>query len=192
MRRPTVRGYDFLECASALQKAIRRADARVAGYFALELWSSGYGKYVWKRLLTVSAEDCHGPVTQEIVALHDAFMAVNDGKPSAGKGRIFISKAVIVLCTAGKSRDADHLQNFLYDRDMLGPAEKRDATAGAEAADASLAELIGQDTIPIPDYAFDVHTRRGRAKGKTKAEFFREEQAALQPRVRGLFDDLVD
>ena len=192
MRRPTVRGYDFLECASALQKAIRRADARVAGYFALELWSSGYGRYVWKRLLTVSAEDCHGLVAQEIKALHDAYMVINDSKPSTGRGRIFISKAVIVMCTAGKSRDADHLQNFLYDRDMLGPAEKRDATAGAAAADASLAELIGQDTIPIPDYAFDVHTRRGRAKGKTKAEFFREEQAALQPRVRGLFDDLVD
>ena len=36
----TVRGYDFYEVASALQKAIRRSDAKVAGYFALELWES--------------------------------------------------------------------------------------------------------------------------------------------------------
>lgn len=34
-----------------MQKAIRRADAAVAGYFALELWTSGYRDYVWKRLL---------------------------------------------------------------------------------------------------------------------------------------------
>lgn len=27
---------------------------------ALELWYSGYGNYVWKRLLTISAEDCWG------------------------------------------------------------------------------------------------------------------------------------
>lgn len=39
----TVRGYDFFEVSSAMQKAIRRADAAVAGYFALELWTSGLG-----------------------------------------------------------------------------------------------------------------------------------------------------
>lgn len=31
------------------------------------------------------------------------------------KGRIFISKAVILFCAARKRRDADHLQNFVYD-----------------------------------------------------------------------------
>lgn len=29
-----------------MQKAIRRADAAVAGYFGLELWHSGYRDYV--------------------------------------------------------------------------------------------------------------------------------------------------
>ena len=37
----------------AMQKAIRRADAAVAGFFALELWTSGYRDYVWKRLFTI-------------------------------------------------------------------------------------------------------------------------------------------
>ncbi len=44
-----------------MQKAIRRGDTRLAGYWALELWGSGFGNYVWKRLLTVSAEDCQRP-----------------------------------------------------------------------------------------------------------------------------------
>ena len=58
MRFTTKRGYEFGEVSSAMQKAVRRADTRLAGYWALELWASGYGNYVWKRLLTVSAEDC--------------------------------------------------------------------------------------------------------------------------------------
>ena len=34
-----------------MQKAIRRADTRLACYWALELWQSGSGNYVWRRLL---------------------------------------------------------------------------------------------------------------------------------------------
>lgn len=45
--------------------------------------------------------------------------------------------------------------------------------------------------IPIPDYTYDVHTRKGRKAGRTKEEFFREEFEALKPRVPGLFDGLV-
>lgn len=45
------RGYDFGEVSSAMQKAIRRADTRLACYWALELWQSGSGNYVWRRLL---------------------------------------------------------------------------------------------------------------------------------------------
>ncbi len=65
----TIHGYDFFEVSSAMQKAIRRGDACVAGYFALELWHSNYRDYVWKRLFTISAEDCYGLITKEIEAL---------------------------------------------------------------------------------------------------------------------------
>jgi hypothetical protein len=47
------------------------------------------------------------------------------------------------------------------------------------------------DYVPIPEYAFDCHTRRGKAMGKTKADFFKAEQAALMPLEQGLFDHLV-
>ena len=46
--------------------------------------------------------------------------------------------------------------------------------------------------IPIPDYAYDCHTPQGRQAGKTKAEFFKAEQEALNPFIPGLFDDLID
>lgn len=172
----TVGGYDFFEVSSAMQKAIRRADAAVAGFFALELWTSGYRDYVWKRLFTISAEDCYGIVTGEIEALWQGHEVVNK-KATEPKGRIFVSKAVLLLCECRKNRDADHLQNFIYDRKDVD-IEK-------------WIEDIRQSPIPIPPYTFDVHTRKGKKKGRTKAEFFREEYEALQPRVPGLFDDIV-
>ena len=181
MRFTTKRGYEFGEVSSAMQKAVRRADTRLAGYWALELWASGYGNYVWKRLLTVSAEDCWGILTQEVKALHDSYALVNANVPAKqAKGRIFISKAVILLCAAKKNRDADHLQNFVYDQ-----------CAGLDA-DKLAAELQKAGREKIPDYAFDCHTQKGRKMGKTKAEFFRDEQAALEPFQPGLFDDLID
>ena len=178
----TTRGYSFPAVSSAMQKAIRRGDAKLAGYWALELWASGFGHYVWRRLLTVSAEDCWGILTAEVKALHDSYTEINRNNPAkAPKGRIFISKAVILLCLAKKSRDADHLQNFVYDKQAgLDPATLTDELDQAG------------EYIPIPDYAYDCHTPQGRKMGKTKAEFFRSEQDALTPFLPGLFDDLID
>lgn len=173
----TVGGYDFFECSSAMQKAIRRADAAVAGFFALELWTSGYRDYVWKRLFTISAEDCFGLITKEIEALWQGHELVNKKAPQP-KGRIFVSKAVLLLCECAKSRDADHLQNFIYDR--------RDVDVERWIDD------VRRYPIRIPDYTFDVHTRKGKKMGRTKEEFFREELEALHPRMPGLFDNVID
>lgn len=173
----TKRGFDFYECASALQKAVRRADARVAGYFALELWHSGYGNYVWKRLFTISAEDCYGIITKEIEALWQGYELVNKGAKEE-KGRIFISKAVIILCESKKSRDADHLQNLVYDRNDVD-VEK-------------WIEEVRASNVSIPEYTYDVHTLIGKKRGMTKEQFFKDEYEALKPREKGLFDDLIE
>lgn len=173
----TRNGYDFFEVSSAMQKAIRRGDTGVAGFFALELWESGYRDYVWKRLFTISAEDCWGLITSEVEALWQGHELVNK-KSNEPKGRIFVSKCVILLCECAKCRDADHLQNFIYDR--------RDVDVERWIND------VRRYPIPIPPYTYDVHTRKGKKMGRTKAEFFKEELEALQPRMRGLFDDLVE
>jgi replication-associated recombination protein RarA len=176
----TQRGYDFYLVSSSLQKAIRRGDVRLAGYFALELFPQ-YSEYCWKRLLTVSAEDCYGVITKEIMALYEGFKVVNKGKSKEKMGgRIFISKAVILLCTQPHSRDADVLSNFVYDR-------KRGLTD--EQIEAYMEEAR-KDNTPIPDYAYDVHTRQGKMKGKTKADFFVEEDQSLAYRQLSIFDDI--
>lgn len=181
----TVRGYDFYEVSSSMQKAIRRGDAKIAGYFALELFHSGYSEYCWKRLLTVSAEDCHGIITQEIKALYDSFHIINKGKSAKEqKGRIFITKAVMILCFWIKNRDSDHLQNFVYDK-------KIDMTD--EEIEQYFTEVRKEPRVEIPDYAFDVHTKKGKMMGKTKKEFFTEENLSLFPKTENAqFDYLID
>jgi replication-associated recombination protein RarA len=177
----TVKGYDFFEVSSAMQKAIRRNDSKLAGYFALELHHSGYAQYAWKRFLTVSAEDCYGDtITTEIYNLFRSFMPVNDGRPDLGRGRIFISKAVIILCRTPKRRDADYLQNLIYDRNDVSKEEIE-----------QILQACQEEKFPIPEYAYDVHTKKGRYMGKTKKDFFLEENSASTPRVKGLFDGLV-
>lgn len=177
----TVRGYDFYECASALQKAIRRGDARLAGYFAIEMFESNFYEYLWKRLLVISAEDCFGILTQELESLYRACQAVNKGRGEDGqrkRTRVFIGKAVLLLAMAKKSRDVDHLTNLVYD----GKSGMTD-----EAINGALDEAR-QHREEVPEYAFDCHTRKGKKMGKTKKDFFVEEHDALKPREKGLFD----
>lgn len=177
-RLKTVRGYAMLDVASALQKAIRRADARLAGYWAIELFESGYREYVWRRLLTVSAEDCWGVITHEVEALFRSWQLIDQQKK--GAGRIFVAKATILLAQARKCRDADHLTNLVYDPKAVDEARLE--------ADLDEARRLPEQ---IPDYAFDCHTADGKRAGKTKRDFFIEEQKALKPRQMGLFDEEV-
>jgi replication-associated recombination protein RarA len=174
----TQRGYDFYEVASALQKSIRRGDVKLAGYMALELFPK-YSEYCWKRLLTISAEDCYGVITKEIMALYDAFHVINKGKKGEElKGRVFISKAVILLCSVKHNRDADLLSNYVYD-------------AYCGVSDEMIEKLfdeVRKEPIDVPEYVFDCHTLKGKRAGKTKEDFFKEEEAALKNKQASIFE----
>lgn len=177
----TQRGYDFYEVASALQKAIRRADVKLAGYMALELFPR-YANYCWKRLLTISAEDCLPMVTTEIKSLYDSFMVINQGKKAEDyKGRIFISKAVIILCRVGHNRDADILSNFVYDK-------KFDVS---DEVINNYFDEVRKEEIKIPAYVYDCHTIKGKKMGKTKQDFFVEEEKSLANKQLSIFDYMV-
>lgn len=175
----TKRGYDFYVATSAMQKAIRRGETALAGFFALELMESGFHNYVWKRLMTISAEDCHGIITQEIESLWNGFK--EHFQKGTQKGRIYLAKAIIVLSQAPKSRDADHLTNLIYDKEVV-----------TSEAERFMNSLDKTEKMAVPDYVYDVHTIQGKKRGKTKEDFFREEFKALNPRQKGLFDTFVD
>lgn len=174
----TQRGYDFYEVASALQKSIRRGDVKLAGYMAIELFPK-YAEYCWKRLLTISAEDCYGIITKEIMSLYEAFHIVNKGKKTEDfTGRVFVSKAVILLCLCKHNRDADLLSNYIHDKKYNVSDEEID----------KLFDEVRQERMDVPEYVFDVHTRKGKMSGKTREQFFRDEEAALANKQISMFE----
>jgi replication-associated recombination protein RarA len=177
--RPTRNGHDPLIIVSLLQKSLRRGETELAAWAANELLLGGYAQWMWRRIQITAAEDCAALVHEELQALQAADTFERKAR-SKEPTRVFAMKAIVLLSRAAKSRDADHLSNLVVDRigdtdpDLL--AALREAKADPE----------------VPDWAFDVHTMQGRRMGRTKADFFRSEHAALSPRIPGLFDDLID
>lgn len=172
----TKNGHALLTMASLLQKAIRRSDVKAAGYAVRELYDS-YSNYTWKKLMTISAEDCFGIMTKEILALWEADEKVNKGKKSGDKNTIYVSKAVTLLLYARKNRDADYFAcNLMRSDKVLNMNEYFSIEEFTELENG------------VPDYVYDCHTIEGKKRGKTKEDFFREEDAALKFRQLSFFD----
>ena len=95
-------GKSFWEVTSAMQNSIRKGDYEIAGYCLWELLPQ-YTPYLRKRLLVISAEDCYGVITKEILALTE----IGD--------EASLTKALALLCAAKKNRDADYFVcNLMY------------------------------------------------------------------------------
>ncbi len=149
----TNRGYDFYEASSAFQKAIRRCDEEMAMFFAVEFYNSGYDEYLWKRMRIIMSEDiglAEPSLPATIAALYDTYTEMKKKKDIKHKPeRLFLAHAVLLLVRAKKSRYVDW---------------------------ALIAHWEGHDSVEmaIPDYAFDVHNRRGRMMGRGMEHFWSE------------------
>ena len=175
----TRNGHSMYDMASMLQKSIRRGDFNHAGYAANELYP-GYYNYLWKRLLVISAEDCYGIITKEIVGLRMASDMANQGRKGDDIDPIFIAKAITLLCAARKNRDACYFACNFMCIDRLIPEDQ------IEHIDLEACDLTDEG---IPDWVFDIHTLRGRMNGKTDLDMTIDEQAALNPLQLGFFDE---
>jgi replication-associated recombination protein RarA len=172
---PTKSGHDFYEVSSLLQKSLRRGDVVLAACAASELLPQ-YANYVWNRLMVVSAEDCAGLVTAEIVGLYDAWAKRSkestNARAKANGHRIFVAKALVLLAKCRHSRDADELALLVVDR--LPDDVFMEALDEAE-------DILDAppEHFEIPEYVYDIHTRRGRKAGGTRARFMVDEHEAL-------------
>lgn len=181
----TRNGHNMYDMASMMQKAIRRGYVKHASYAAYELYGRYY-RYVWRRLMVISAEDCYGIMTKEILALKLADDEVNDKSKGYDRDPIFLAKAVLLLCMARKNRDACYVGcNFMY------PDKVLDEDALNEYNPVTEEELqrmkIADDKIP--DWVFDIHTIKGKYKlGKNDLDMTIDEEKALYPHQFNLFD----
>lgn len=153
----TKNGYDLFELLSALQKCIRRGMEYEAVHFAVELSEFGRGgpTSLWKRLKTVACEDigCANPVMPILIdTLHKHYQSETGGlSPDEDYCRLLIVNAVVCLCRSPKTRITDDLLNVVYtEREFEGEHPE------------------------IPDFALDMHTKRGKEKGRGIDYFFAE------------------
>ncbi|HCJ37876.1 MAG TPA: hypothetical protein DHV37_06065 [Erysipelotrichaceae bacterium] len=103
----TKNGRNMYDMLSLLQKAIRRCHYKEAAYAANELEKS-YRGALWSRMLVISAEDCYGVLTKELIRLKELDDEKNDNE--------LIGQAIAVMCKALKSRDACYFScNFVLD-----------------------------------------------------------------------------
>tara|TARA_R110002126_G_scaffold93089_4_gene220746 strand:+ start:1522 stop:2190 length:669 start_codon:yes stop_codon:yes gene_type:complete len=176
MKLYTKNGHQLMDIASLLQKAIRRSDEKWAGYATNEL-RGRYNNYLWRKLLIISAEDCWGCMTSEIIALREADDQFNGNKKGYDRNHEFISKAVTLLLKARKNRDSDW-----FACNMIQSEEKLNIEKYIELND-------NQDhETDLPEYTFDCHTVTGKNAGKTKHDMIKDEQEALNPHKEGDYD----
>lgn len=158
MFRRTARGYDLGEVVSALQKECRRGNTRDALYWAY-CFLPNYEDYLWRRLLVIAVEDVGMGDPDALVRLRacrDTWYEMRTWKGDSF--HLAIAQAIQVLCSSLKSRTNDYLQCAVR------------------------AELDSGREKKIPDYALDMHTKRGKALGRGTAHF-RLHGAVLNPRL---------
>lgn len=135
-------GYQFDEVASALQKCIRRNLEYDACWWAFIIHESKYHKYVWKRLVIIASEDVGNanPDAAMLVSslLYNYQFAITATNRSKNDALVFLFQAITYLCRSQKTREADSLVNLIR------------------------TEHAGGKHLDVPEFALDVHTKRGR------------------------------
>lgn len=148
----TKNGYDFFEVASAFQKSIRRGMEKEAMYWAIELYESNYQKYAWKRMIIMASEDIGlgtpGCITS-IMALKQSYDYLSSLRERGRPERLPFTQAVITLVICRKSRYVDLAISIYWDQHKKQP-------------------------LAIPDYAYDMHTRKGKSMGRGLEHFYSE------------------
>ncbi len=93
----TESGYNMYDMFSMMQKSIRRGLYDHAAFSANQL-KNEYRNAMWNRLLVISAEDCYGIITKEIISLRENDLAKTEDSN--------IENAIALMCRAKKNRDA--------------------------------------------------------------------------------------
>lgn len=140
---------------SMLQKSIRRSNEKNALAAAYEMYitSPDYLEMLWKRLMCITSEDI-GFGNPDLASLICTLNEMRKEFPYEDDDQaLFFVHAVRLLCRSEKERTNDHLRGLV----------KRAFEAGYKPE--------------IPDYAYDMHTAKGREMGRDLLHFAKEGSA---------------
>lgn len=145
----TANGYDLYECISAMQKEIRRCNETQALYWAFEagsvnlttsdkaMKSEDAWDYVWHRLLVTASEEI-GILDPQAVILTQSLSQAHRMR----RDQQIIAMAVLYLARSPKNREVNDFVAYVHNKRKEGWK------------------------LPMPDYAIDVHTYRGKSMGR--------------------------
>ena len=147
-----VRTYHDLpadEVISALQKEVRRGHTENACRLAYELinTSAELEEKLWIRLIVISVEDIGMGDAHAPVLINNLYKMHQQFSTGALDRPLFAIHAVRYLCECEKDRSSDELLNWIKQTN---------------------------DAPEIPDYAIDMHTKRGQEMGRGIAHFYEE------------------
>ena len=154
----TVHDFPADEIISATQKEIRRGNTENAALLAYEMLTTSVEMeaYLWGRLQVISVEDVgYGNLNAPILIETLYQMHLRIPRPR-GDRYLFAIHAVRVLCQSQKERGSDDLNNWI----------------------SQAVEKNGVRPV-IPDYAIDMHTRRGQEMGRDYLHFLTEASKVL-------------
>jgi replication-associated recombination protein RarA len=151
------------ELISTLQKEIRRGNSENAALVTYELVATSpeLEAKVWQRLYVIAVEDIGMGEPQAPVLVHslgEMRLAFSYGM---GDRELFAIHAVRYLCGCKKDRSSDEMLNWIktaVEKEGLRPQ--------------------------IPDYALDMHTRRGAEMGRGFQHFL-QEGSRVSPELPG-------
>lgn len=145
----TINGLPADEVISTLQKSVRRGMLENALLTAHEMTATSpeLEDYLWSRLVVIAVEDV-GLGQLQMPMLIETLYQQHLRYPYGIHDRfLFAAHAIRLLCTAMKDRGSDEMTNWA----------KRTSKAGI---------------LPeIPEFAIDMHTRRGQAMGRDERHF---------------------
>jgi replication-associated recombination protein RarA len=149
----TVHGFAADHVISALQKEIRRGHAENAVLLAYEMCSTSPAleDYLWQRLKIIAVEDVGFGEPMAPVLINALWQMLQTFDRAVGERKLFAVHAVRYLCGCQKDRSSDEMINwFIYATENEGLRPE------------------------IPDYAIDMHTHDGQAKGRGRRQFWQE------------------
>lgn len=152
-RTTTEHGFPADEIISALQKSIRRAMTENALLLGWEMYltSAEMEEMLWSRLAVIAVEDV-GMGNPTAPLLVDTLYRTHQRYPRPSHDRfLFAAHAVRVLADSPKDRTTDDMVNW-----------------------AKHAVAQGERMPEVPDFALDMHTRRGPEMGRDYRHFIEE------------------
>ena len=126
--------------------------------------SPQFHEKMWRRLLAISVEDVGFGDTHAPLQVYTLFKMAQEFPYSDGDQPMFFMHAIRYLCRCKKERTTDNIKNQIIKEWEHGKKPE------------------------VPDYAYDLHTAKGRAMGRDEMHFLTEASRVI-PQLEG--EDIV-